>query len=49
MAAKLAKLLEKTHEGIKEENFLDQSVTYQHGLVGAEEAIAEDDDRLKMR
>jgi len=49
VAAKLAKLLEKSQESFKEESLLEQSVNYQHGLVGVEEALPEDDDKLKRR
>ncbi|XP_065916446.1 TBC1 domain family member 2B-like [Dysidea avara] len=49
VTTKLAKLLEKSQEGIKEEHLFEQSVTYQHGLVGVEETISEDDDKIKKR
>ena len=49
VAAKLAKILEKNHESSKEENLLEQSVSYQHGLVGVEEVLPEDDDKIKKR
>jgi len=49
VAAKLAKILEKSQDSIKEENLLEQSVNYQHGLVGVEETLPEDDDKIKKR
>ena len=47
MDAKLAKLVEK--EAAKDQNFFEKSVIYQHGLIGVEDTVTEDEEKQKSR
>lgn len=47
VAAKLNKLVAK--ETAKEESFFEQSVVYQHGLIGVEDNVTEYEEKQKNR
>lgn len=47
MTAKLAILVEK--ETAKDQSYFEQSVIYQHGLIGVEDTVAEDEEKRKKR
>lgn len=45
--AKLTKLVEK--EAAKDQSLFEQSVVYQHGLIGVEDTVTEDEEKKKRR
>jgi len=47
MDAKLAKMVEK--EAAKDQSFFEQSAIYQHGLIGVEDTVGEDEEKQKSR